>query len=117
MESLILYEKVEKAMTRTGQPEAATLRAGRAALRAHLDYIEGLLERRDWLVGERFGLADVAAGAHLSCLDFLGEIVWRERRVLKSWYQRFKSRPSVQPLLQDRVRGLYPPRYYSDIDF
>ena len=117
VEGFILHEKVEKAMLRAGHPDAAALREGREVLRAHLDYVEDLIERRDWLAGRRFSLADIAAGAHLSCLDFLGEITWRERKVLKGWYQRFKSRPSVQPLLKDRVRGIYPPRYYDDIDF
>ena len=117
VETYILAEKVEKAMTRSGTPDTATLRYGRETLGHHLDYIEGLLERRDWLGGRRFSLADIAAGAHLSCLDFLGEIKWRERRTLKSWYQRFKSRPSVQPLLKDRLPGLYAPGWYDDLDF
>ena len=113
----ILGEKIERAMLGAGSPDAATLREGRDALRAHLDYVEGLLERRDWLAGRRFSLADVAGAAHLSAVDFLGEIRWRERKVLKSWYQRIKSRPSVQPLLADRLPGMFPPAYYADPDF
>ena len=117
VESYILFEKVEKVMTRQGHPHSPTLREGRVALGHHLDYIEDLLGRRDWLAGRQFSLADIAAGGHLSCLDFLGEIKWRDRRVLKSWYQRLKSRPSVQPLLKDRVPGIHAPSYYDDIDF
>ena len=117
VEGLILHEKVEKVMMRAGHAHSPTLREGRAALAHHLDYLEALLERRDWLAGRTFSLADIAGGAHLSCLDFLGEIRWRERRTLKTWYQRFKSRPSVQPLLKDRVPGIYAPAYYDDIDF
>ena len=113
----ILGEKVERAMLGAGSPDPATLREGREALRAHLDYVESLLERRDWLAGRRFSLADIAAAAHLSAIDFLGEIRWRERKVLKSWYQRIKSRPSVQPLLADRLPGMFPPAYYADPDF
>ena len=64
-----------------------------------------------------FSLADIAAGAHISCLDFLGEINWKNWPVLKSWYQKFKSRPSVRPLLSDRMPGLVPPRHYADLDF
>jgi len=117
VESYILHEKVEKAMTRAGRPETAVLREGREALGYHLDYIEDLIAQRDWLVGRRMSLADIAGGAHISCLDFLGEIKWRERRTLKGWYQRFKSRPSVQPLLKDRIPGIYAPGWYDDLDF
>ena len=113
----ILGEKVERHMLGAGSPDPQVLREGRARLRDHLDYLEGLLSERDWLAGKRFSLADIAGAAHLSTLDFLGEIRWREREVLKGWYQRMKSRPSVQPLLEDRVRGVYPPRYYADVDF
>ena len=113
----LLMEKVEKAITRQGTPDTATLRWGREALGHHLDYIEALLEQRDWIGGRRFSLADIAAAGHLSCLDFLGEVKWRERKTLKGWYQKVKSRPSVQPLLKDRMPGLYAPSWYDDLDF
>jgi len=76
-----------------------------------------LLEQRDWLAGKSFSLADIAGAANMSCLDFLGEIKWRDWPELKRWYQTVKSRPSVQALLQDRVAGLRPPRHYTDLDF
>lgn len=113
----ILYERLAKSRAGAGAPDAATLRAGREHLEFHLNYIEWLLERRDWIGGARFSLADIAAGAHISCLDFLAEIRWRQRPHLKAWYQKFKSRPSVQKLLSDRIAGLIPPRYYADLDF
>ena len=116
-ESYIFHEKIEKAMTRQGRPDTQVLRAGREGLGHHLDYLEHLLEARDWFAGRRMSLADIAAGAHISCLDFLGEIRWRDRKVLKGWYQKFKSRPSVQPLLKDRVPGIYAPGWYDDLDF
>jgi len=75
------------------------------------------LEQRDWLAGKSFSLADIAGAANMSCLDFLGEIKWRDWPELKRWYQTVKSRPSVQALLQDRVAGLRPPRHYTDLDF
>ncbi len=113
----LLHEKVEKIVTGGGNPDTAILRAGRDHLNFHLEYMVWLLEQRPWLAGHDFSMADIAAGAHLSCLDFLGEVHWKNWPRLKEWYQKFKSRPSVRPILADRVPGLTPPRYYADLDF
>ncbi len=61
-----------------GAPDLANLRAGREALRTHLAYIENLLQARDWLAGRRLSLADFAAAAHLSVIDYFGDIPWRD---------------------------------------
>jgi len=112
----ILHEKVEKSLT--GQvPHPPTLRQGREHLEFHLDYLAWLLERRDWLAGLQYSLADIAAAAHLSCLDFLGEVKWRDRPRVKEWYQTLKSRPSMRPILADRMPGLRRPQHYADLDF
>lgn len=113
----ILHERVEKVMLAHEAPHPPTLRAGREALNMHLEYLTWLLEKRAYLAGRHFSLADVAGAAHISCLDFLGEIRWRDWPELRGWYQKLKSRPSVQPLLSDRVAGLIPPRHYRDLDF
>jgi len=113
----ILHERIEKSLAGGMPPHPPTLRTGREHLNYHLEYMTWLLERRDWMGAKTFSLADVAAGAHISCLDFLGEINWKNWLVLKSWYQKFKSRPSVRPLLADRIPGLVPPRHYADLDF
>ncbi len=113
----ILFEKIEKNLTGSGPADPTTLRAGREHLQFHLNYITWLLEQRDWLAGSTFSLADVAGAAHLSCLDFLGEINWRDWPELKRWYQTIKSRPSVQPLLTDTIPGLRPPGHYRNLDF
>ncbi len=112
----LLSEKLET--TRMGgTPDATLLREGRAHLRAHLEYLDWLLQNRDGLAGDAFTMADIMAAAHLSCLDFLGEIPWREWPELQSWYARIKSRPSFRPLLGDRIPGLRAPRHYTDLDF
>lgn len=113
----ILHEKIEKSLTGSGAADPQTLREGREHLNFHLTYFTWLLEQRDWLAGNSFSLADIAGAANISCLDFLGEIKWRDWPHLKRWYQTVKSRPSVQPLLQDRVAGLRAPRHYADLDF
>lgn len=113
----ILYERVEKGLSSRQPPDPSTLRMGRDHLAFHLDYISWLLGTRDWLAGPQFSLADIAAGASLSCLDFIDEVNWQSWPHVKTWYQKLKSRPSFQPLLTDRVPGLTPPPHYSDLDF
>ena len=58
-----------------------------------------------------------AAAAHLSSLDFIGDVDWTLCPAAKDWYVRVKSRPSFRPLLQDRVAGTTPPKHYDDLDF
>lgn len=113
----ILYERMEKRLQRLGSPEAVALRQGRAALKDNLAYLEDLLGRRDWLAGRTMSLADLAAAAHLSVLDYFGEIAWRSFPHLKTWYMRLKSRPSFRPLLADRLPGIAPVDHYADLDF
>lgn len=113
----VLHERIEKSLTGGGAPHPPSLREGRDHLAFHLDYIDWLLESRSWLACGEFTLADIAAGAHISCLDFLGEIPWKARPRVKAWYQKLKCRPSFRPLLADRVPGLFPPTHYADLDF
>lgn len=113
----ILYEKVNKRLAGKGDPSGETIRAGLANLRVHLNYIAYLVERRRWLAGDEFGLADIAAAAQLSCLDYLGAVPWDDFPAVKDWYAPVKSRPSFRPVLADRIAGLTPPPHYMDLDF
>jgi len=56
----ILHEKIEKSLTRAEPADPPTLRLGREHLQFHLSYFTWLLERRDWLGGQSFSLADIA---------------------------------------------------------
>jgi glutathione S-transferase len=100
-----------------GSPDAAAIRAARANIRQHMKYTNWLAGTRNWLSGPRITYADLAAGATLSVLDYLGEIGWAEFPAAREWYTRVKSRPSFRPLLADRVRGLSPAAHYADLDF
>lgn len=113
----ILHERIEKPLHLREAADPATLRIGRDHLAFHLDYVAWLLSKRSWLAGKSMSLADIAAGAHLSCLDYLGEIRWKTRPTVKEWYQKLKCRPGFRPLLGDRIPGLTPPYYYADLDF
>lgn len=113
----LLHEKMEKRLLGLGAPDLAALRQGREALRAHLVYVEGLLSSRDWLAGTRLSLADFAAAAHLSVIDYFGDVPWRDFPIVKTWYMKLKSRPAFRPLLTDRWPGLAPAPHYDDLDF
>jgi glutathione S-transferase len=113
----ILHEKMEKRLLGLGAPELASLRQGRGGLKSHLHYMETLLAGRDWLAGRRLSLADFAAAAHLSVIDYFGDVPWREFPGAKTWYMKLKSRPAFRPLLQDRWPGLTPAAHYDDLDF
>lgn len=113
----LLYEKMEKRLQGAGAPNLAAMRAGREALRSHLVYIESLLENRDWLAGRRLSLADFAAAAQLSVIDYFGDVPWRDFSGVAAWYMKIKSRPAFRPLLADRWPGLAPAAHYDDLDF
>jgi glutathione S-transferase len=100
-----------------GPPDTEALRAARHNFRYHLSYIGWLVRTRDWLAGERLTLADLAAAAHLSSADYLGEVPWNEDEAAKNWYARVKSRPSFRPLLAETLAGLPASKTYADLDF
>lgn len=121
----LLAEKVEPQVSRLMSPtpvaghtpDPAVLRAVRANMRQHLSYIDFLSDQRRWLAGEEPSFADLAAAAHLSVADYLGEVPWMEHANAKAWYSRVKSRPSFRPLLADKIPGIAPPPHYTDLDF
>lgn len=115
--ALLLHEKMEKRLYGLGAPTLGNMRAGRDALKVHLEYLEGLLAERDWLVGRRLSFADYAAAANLSVIDYFGDVPWRDFPQAKTWYMKIKSRPAFRPLLTDRWPGLVPAGHYDDLDF
>ncbi len=113
----LLGEKFMKRLMGRGNPDGALLRTGYAALRDHMGYIGWLAEQRTWLAGATLSLADFAAAAHLSALDFASDVDWSVSPATRDWYARMKSRPSFRALLADRVPGVMPPGHYADLDF
>jgi len=116
----LVNEKVFKRQMDSGsgsEPDPAAIRAARSNVRYHLRYIGHLMARRRWLGGNAMSLADLAAAAELSAIDYLGEVPWEEDTHAKDWYARIKSRPSFRPVLTDNVRGNPPAAHYADLDF
>lgn len=114
---LLVGEKLFKRLSGQGTPHAAAIRAGHANIHYHLDYVGWLTERRTWLAGDDFSLADVACAAQLSAIDYLGDVPWDEHTDAKDYYARVKSRPSFRLLLADHLPGAPPPKHYADLDF
>jgi glutathione S-transferase len=100
-----------------GAPDTDVIRAARQNIRYHLAYIGWLVRARDWLAGNRLTYADLAAAAHLSAADYMGDVPWNEDDAAKSWYARVKSRPSFRPLLAETVAGIPASATYADLDF
>ena len=67
--------------------------------------------------GDQLTYADLAAAAHLSVADYLGDVPWDENETARNWYARVKSRPSFRALLNDRVPGMAAAEHYPDLDF
>lgn len=113
----LVGEKLKRHLAGEGEPESARIRTGYRNVDLHLSYINLLAERRKWLGGSDFSLADISAAAQISCLDYLGDVPWDDYLEAKEWYARVKSRPSFHPLLEDVVAGQRPVGHYADLDF
>jgi glutathione S-transferase len=113
----LVGEKIIKRFLKTSAPDSASIRAGQKNIHYHLDYIGWLSDRRTWLAGDTFSIADIAAAAHLSAVDYLGDVPWEEHIPAKEWYVRIKSRPSFRAILADHLPGEPPPKHYADLDF
>jgi glutathione S-transferase len=110
-------ERVYRKVMGTGYPDSTNVKAGAKAIKYHLDYMAGLLEVRRWLAGNEMTLADFAAAAQLSCLDYTSDVDWNRHEVLKDWYAKIKSRPAFRSILADEVPGFQPAAHYADLDF
>ncbi len=113
----IVYEKVHKRFANGLAPDSKILKVGLNNLNYHLEYMDWLLERRKNLADDQLSLADFTAAAHLSVVDYLGDVPWDEFKNVKIWYSRLKSRPSFKDILKDSIRGILPAKHYANLDF
>ena len=115
--SKLLYERVYKKIMGQGYPDSKNVKSGATRIKYHIDYLGWLLEQRRWLAGDVMTLADFAAAAHLSALDYISDVDWNRNALVKDWYAKIKSRPAFRPLLSDQISGFPPPAHYADLDF
>jgi glutathione S-transferase len=116
----IVYEKAGQRYTgapaRRG-PDMNVIRQGRDEIKAALTAIGKAAETNGNLAGRAPSLGDLAVAAHLSALDYFGEVPWEEFPAAAEWYVRLKSRPSFRSILADRVPGQPPVPHYAELDF
>jgi glutathione S-transferase len=112
-----IYKRFMSGEIGGGAPSMDVIRAANANVRYHLAYIGWLARTRNFLAGDRLTYADLVAAAHLSAIDYLGDVPWSEDDAAKAWYARIKSRPSFRPLLSEWLAGVPASRTYVDLDF
>ncbi|MBE6448970.1 MAG: glutathione S-transferase family protein [Alphaproteobacteria bacterium] len=113
----IVCEKVHKRFANGSAPDSRILKVGLNNLCYHLEYIEWLLERRPYLAADTLSLADIAAVAQISVVDYLGSVPWEDYRSAKVWYSKIKSRPAFKDILKDNIKGILPAKHYANLDF
>ncbi len=116
---LLLEKNIKRYLPSDGSngPDSSAIRQAKSLIHHHLDYISWLVDRRNWLAGDHFSLADVTAAAHLSVIDYFGDAPWQSHLLAKDWYARIKSRPTFRAVLQDRAPGAAPSPHYTNLDF
>jgi glutathione S-transferase len=115
----IVYEKASQRFTGAAAkraPDMEAIRSGRDALKTALKEIGSSAEQHGYLTSRECTLGDLAVAAHISALDYFGEIPWSEHQGAAEWYLRMKSRPSFRSLLADRVPGQPPVSHYAELD-
>lgn len=122
--NVLLFERTLKRHQRSSLgepsdlgPNSKAIRLAKEKIHGHLEFISYWADRRKWLAGEELSAADLAAAAHLSVADYLGDVPWEQHEIAKDWYMRLKSRPSFRALLSERIPALKPPEHYASLDF
>lgn len=113
----VLHEKLRKRLITREAPDSRVLRQLARLMHGHLDYIDWLVDTRQWLAGATLSLADLTCAAQISVVDYLGAIDWKGHEQARDWYMVMKSRPSFRPLLSEKMEGLPPPKEYASLDF
>ena len=112
----LLNERMKKRLILRQPPDSTALSQAMRMAHGHLDYMDWLIDNRPWLAGSTMSMADLAAAAQISVADYLGGIDWTDHEQTRGWYAVFKSRPSFQPLLTERMDSIRPPDHYGQID-
>ena len=113
----LLGERILRKLQGGGYPDSAKVKEGVKRIKFHQDYLASLLDSRKWLAGNQMTLADFAAAAHISCIDYISDFDWNRHASIKDWYAILKSRPAFRSILSDHIPGFPPPPHYTDLDF
>jgi ganglioside-induced differentiation-associated protein 1 len=75
---------------------------------AYLHKMEGALASSEWLVGERFSMADVAMAPYVNRLAALSMTrLWQNGRLprVERWFERVSARPTFRPAFVEWLPG------------
>lgn len=115
--ALAFEKSFKRHYDKTSSPNSTVIRESKQKIHQYMEIISWLVDHRRWLAGDQLSLADLTAAAHLSIIDYLGDVPWEHHPIAKDWYARIKSRPSFRSLLTDQVPGQKPVAHYTDLDF
>ncbi|MDR1034923.1 MAG: glutathione S-transferase family protein [Holosporales bacterium] len=110
-----ILKRFMKNIDKTSDP--ATIRSASGRLTTHMEYVSWLIDRRNWLAGRDFSIADICAASFISVLDYLGIISWQKFGEAKEWYAKIKSRPGFRGILKDNLPQILPSADYANLDF
>ncbi len=68
----------------------------KAIAREKLEWLDGLIEGREFIAGDRFTLADILLFAFLEFAATVGQPLDPRNQNLVKWYERVAARPSVE---------------------
>lgn len=115
----VVHERILKRFVKDAEksPNPDRIRIAGVKLNNHMEYIAWFVDRRNWLAGKEFSVADITTASLISVLDYFGIIQWKKYELVKDWYVRIKSRPSFRSLLQDNLPQIPPAENYKNLDF
>lgn len=115
----VVHERILKRFVKDAEksPNPDRIRTAGAKLSNYMEYIAWFVDRRNWLAGKEFSIADITTASLISVLDYFGIIQWKKYELVKDWYVRIKSRPSFRSLLHDNLPQIPPAENYKNLDF
>lgn len=115
--NLVFEKYLKRYYDKYSSPNSVAIREGIKYLNEYFEYISWLVESNEWIAGDFFSLADIAAASHISVIDYVGEVPWDKFPEVKIWYLKIKSRPSFREILADRIFSITPSDWYDKLDF
>jgi glutathione S-transferase len=115
--SKLIEQKIINRSLKSKSPNSKAIIDAFESLPYYLEYVDFLTGKRKWLAGDEFSMADIVAGSHISIIDYLGDVDWKNYPNLKEWYTKLKSRPSFRETLADRIGTIRPSESYGNLDF
>lgn len=115
--NVLVYEKVTKMLTRIAPIDHHLIRTTQDQIKSSLNKIDDLLKEQRYLINNELTLADLTLAAHISCLDYFGDIKWKLFDGIYNWFLMIKSRPSFAKILSEEVPHIRPSRQYKQLDW